>query len=102
IKVLGANISDIRKMFLLEAAMIGFGGGLMGVALSYLISFGLNEGVARIYGQQSMGGVGQMSVIVPELAIIAVIFATFIGIVSGYLPARRAMNLSALEAIRNE
>ncbi|NLV16145.1 MAG: ABC transporter permease [Syntrophomonadaceae bacterium] len=102
IKVLGANISDIRKMFLLEAAMIGFGGGLMGVALSYLISFGLNEGVARIYGQQSMGGVGQMSVIVPELAIIAVIFATIIGVVSGYIPARRAMNLSALEAIRNE
>ena len=102
IKVLGANISDIRKLFLLEAAMIGFGGGIIGIALSYLISFGLNKGFAHFSGQFSPSGVGQMSVILPQLAIAAVVFATLIGIISGYLPARRAMNLSALEAIRNE
>ncbi len=102
IKVLGANISDIRKLFLLEAAMIGFGGGIIGLALSYLISFGLNKGFASFAGRFSPGGVGEMSVILPQLAIAAVIFATLIGIVSGYIPARRAMNLSALEAIRNE
>lgn len=102
IKVLGADIADIRKMFLLEAAMIGFGGGIIGLALSYLISFGLNKGFARFAGQFSPGGVGEMSVILPQLAIAAVVFATLIGIVSGYLPARRAMNLSALEAMRNE
>jgi len=102
IKVLGANISDIRKLFLLEAAMIGFGGGIIGLTLSYLISFGLNKGFAHFAGRFSPDGVGEMSVILPQLAIMAVVFATLIGLISGYLPARRAMNLSALEAIRNE
>ncbi len=102
IKVLGADIADLRKLFLLEAAMIGFGGGVIGIVLSYLISFGLNKGFAHFAGQFSPGGVGQMSVILPQLALAAVLFATLIGIISGYLPARRAMNLSALEAIRNE
>ncbi|MGE5543619.1 MAG: ABC transporter permease [Bacillota bacterium] len=102
IKVLGADISDIQKLFLLEAAMIGFGGGIIGLALSYMISFGLNKGFAHFAERFSPGGVGEMSVILPQLAIAAVVFATLIGIVSGYLPARRAMNLSALEAIRNE
>lgn len=102
IKVLGADIADLRKLFLLEAAMIGFGGGVIGIVLSYLISIGLNKGYAHFAGQFSPGGVGQMSVILPQLALAAVLFATLIGVVSGYLPARRAMNLSALEAIRNE
>lgn len=102
IKVLGADISDIKKLFLLEAAMIGFGGGMIGLGLSYLISYGLNKGSASFAGQVLAGEVGQISVILPELALGAVLFATLIGIVSGYLPARRAMNLSALEAMRNE
>jgi len=102
IKVLGADISDIQKLFLLEAAMIGLGGGIIGLALSYLTSFGLNKGYAHFAGQFSPGGVNAMSIIPPQLAIAAVVFATLIGVISGYLPARRAMNLSALEAIRNE
>jgi len=102
IKVLGADISDIQKLFLLEAGMIGLGGGIIGLGLSYLTSFGLNKGYAHFARQFSPGGIDAMSIIPPQLAIAAVIFATLIGIVSGYLPARRAMNLSALEAIRNE
>lgn len=102
IKVLGADISDIQKMFLLEAAMIGLGGGIIGLALSYLTSCGLNKGYAHFAQQFSPGGGNAMSIIPPQLAIGAVVFAMLIGVVSGYLPARRAMNLSALEAIRNE
>ena len=100
IKVLGADISDIQKLFLLEAAMIGLGGGIIGLALSYLTSFGLNKGYTLC--RAVFPGGDAMSIIPPQLAIAAVVFATLIGVISGYLPARRAMNLSALEAIRNE
>jgi ABC-type antimicrobial peptide transport system permease subunit len=48
-----------------------------------------------------MSGTG-ISYIPPVLAIGALVFSTVIGIVSGYSPARRAMNLSALDAIRSE
>ncbi|HZJ84495.1 MAG TPA: ABC transporter permease [Syntrophomonadaceae bacterium] len=96
IKVLGAELQDIKRLFLIEAGFIGFIGGIVGLILSYLISFGLNK-----VGAGWTGG-SYISVIPAYLAIGAVVFATFVGLVSGYSPARRAMNLSALEAIRSE
>ncbi|WZL73334.1 ABC transporter permease [Clostridiaceae bacterium 35-E11] len=99
-KVLGANLVDIKKLFLLEAGMIGFCGGILGLILSYFVSFGLNKiGAGMMEPSQSATGI---SVITLGLAVSAVIFATVVGIISGYSPARRAMNLSALEAIKTE
>lgn len=98
IKVLGADLADIRRLFLIEAGLIGFFGGAIGLLLSYLISFILNK-----VGAGYMGAPGSyLSVIPITLAFGAVVFATLVGLISGYSPARRAMNLSALEAIRNE
>ena len=46
IKVLGCSLRNIKQMFLLEAAFIGFIGGLVGNILSFLISFAINAIVA--------------------------------------------------------
>ncbi|NLD48640.1 MAG: ABC transporter permease, partial [Clostridiaceae bacterium] len=43
-----------------------------------------------------------LSIIPVWLALFAVLFAVLVGLVAGYLPSRRAMRLSALEAIRSE
>ena len=100
IKVLGAEMTDIRRLFLIEAALIGFGGGVIGLFFSYLISWILNTVGARFMAD--MGSPSAISIIPPLLGISAVAFATLVGIVAGYSPARRAMNLSALDAIRSE
>lgn len=100
IKVLGAKVADIKRMFLLEAAMIGFGGGVIGALISYLISWILNKVGSGF--MQNMGGASKISIIPLWLALAAIAFATVVGIISGYSPARRAMNLSALEAIRTD
>lgn len=100
-KVLGADLNDIGKLFLLEAAMIGFCGGVFGLILSYSISFLLNKIGIGIFGGGMGGGTG-VSVIPPTLAMAAVAFAILVGILSGYSPARRAMKLSAIEAIKTE
>jgi len=99
IKVLGANLADIKKLFLMEAAMIGFGGGVMGVLFSYLVSFGLNKISVGFMGRADATGISVISV---GLALSAVAFSTLVGIIAGYSPAHRAMKLSALEAIRVE
>lgn len=105
-KVIGANLRDIKRMFLLEAAMIGFLGGVIGLILSYILSLlmntvllGVMSGILGSIG----GGMGSTVSIIPWwVAVGSLIFSTTIGVVSGYHPARRAMNLSALESLKNE
>lgn len=101
-KVIGASLKDIQKMFLLEAGLIGFGGGIVGVGLSFGLSFIANTFLTDVLGGLVGTGGGPVSVIPWWLAIGALAFATMVGIVSGWAPARRAMNLSALEGLKNE
>ncbi|MDR1604589.1 MAG: ABC transporter permease [Gracilibacteraceae bacterium] len=98
IKVVGAAISDIRALFLFEAGLIGLSGGAAGVGLSYGVSHLLNIMLAS---SDESGG-APVSVIPPWLVLAALGVSFLVGIVSGYLPARRAMNLSALQAIKTE
>lgn len=104
-KVIGAKLTDIKKMFLVEALIIGALGGLAGVIFSYMLSYLLNRFGPQIAGEMfAMLGSGgsSVSVIPPWLALSALLFSTLIGLISGYFPARRAMGLSALSAIRTE
>ena len=103
-KVIGANLGDIRRLFLLEAGMIGFLGGLAGVALSYIISLLMNTVLSGLMTKLlgSIGGGSTISVIPWWTAVGGLLFATAIGVIAGYSPARRAMRLSALESLRNE
>ena len=104
-KVIGANLGDIRRMFLLEAGMIGFLGGLAGVVLSFILSLLMNtvlsDVLSMIFGSIGVGG-STISIIPWWVAVGGLAFATAIGLISGYSPARRAMKLSALESLRNE
>ena len=94
-KVIGASLKDIRGLFLAEAAFIGFAGGVIGIMLSYLLSFIVNM-VASAQGSTMQSSIHVW------LALGAIAFATGVGIVAGYVPANRAMKLSALTAIKTE
>ncbi|MCH4890586.1 ABC transporter permease [Acidaminobacter sp. JC074] len=95
-KVLGARLKDIKNLFLFEAALIGLFGGTIGLGLSVLVSKIINKVAGNMMGDFVSSGI---SYIPMYLMIAALIFATLIGIISGYYPARRAMKLSALKAI---
>lgn len=98
-KVLGAEVLDILKLFLLEAALIGFIGGLIGLGFSYLGSHFINAAVATSEGFMADT---DLSYIPFWLALSSIIFSTMIGVVSGIVPAIRATRLSALEAIKTQ
>lgn len=103
-KVLGCKLSDIRGMFLIEAAIIGFTGGVLGVMFSYGASILVNT-LAKKGGMSMMGidaATSNLSVIPFWLDIAALILATAVGVLAGLYPAIRATRLSALEAIKNE
>ena len=102
-KVLGCLLGDIRSMFLFEAGMIGLIGGLIGLLFSYGASYVLNMFAGGLFGGGRMPGEANTISVVPLwLALAALGFSTLVGLISGFMPARRAMKLSALEAIKTE
>jgi len=99
-KVIGASIKDIRRLFLLEAAMIGAFGGLAGLALSAIASYVLNTVGLPFLDMMLWTEMGNVSVIPPWLYALGFGFSCGVGVISGFFPARRATKISALEAIR--
>lgn len=102
-KVLGCKLSNIMTLFLTEAAIIGFAGGLLGILLSLCLSKIMNmlsdSGVLAMF---SMGEGVPISIIPVWLIAGGIVFSTLVGVVSGFYPALRATKLSALDAIKNE
>lgn len=96
-KVLGCDLRNIRSLFLLEAGFIGFIGGIIGLVLSFTISAIINK-LAQA-AEEYMSGISFIPI---WLALLSLIFAVLVGMIAGFFPARRAMKLSPLAAIRNE
>jgi putative ABC transport system permease protein len=102
LKAMGASRGEIRQMFMLEAGFIGLIGGVLGLLLGWLLGLGLNQAI-EIYSRFREQPVqGQFFLVTPLLAVSALAFATFIGLVAGLLPAQRAAKLDPLEALRHE
>ena len=97
-KVIGCGLKNIRQLFLMEAAFIGLAGGVIGNLLSLAMSAVVNTFVSG----GSMGISGNLSFVPVWLILVSTAFAVFVGTAAGYFPARRAMALSPLEAIRSQ
>jgi ABC-type antimicrobial peptide transport system permease subunit len=109
-KVLGCCITDIKKLFLFEAGMIGLIGGVIGIVLSYIASFAINKYGGPLF-EALMKSTAVMydstvstsfSIIPIWLPFLAAGFAIAVGVVSGYYPAKRATKISAIEAMKSE
>lgn len=101
-KVIGASIADVRSMFLLESGFIGFIGGILGLLASLGLSSLLNSlFLSSMDPDMMMGEVGNLFSIPPWLALAGVSFSALVGVLAGYLPAKRATKLSAIETLRS-
>jgi|WetSurMetagenome_2_1015567.scaffolds.fasta_scaffold116271_2 putative ABC transport system permease protein len=86
----GARASDILIQFLTEAIVLSLSGGIIGVILSFIITYILNNYT------------DQIAYISPEIIMIAFGFAGAIGIFFGFYPARKAAALNPIDALRYE
>ena len=102
-KVMGCGVQDIKRQFLLESGLLGLCGGVVGIALSYLVSYLLNKYGADFLGSfLGTGASGVFSVIPLWLPFAAAAFSILVGVISGYFPARRATRIRAIEAMKTE
>ncbi len=89
-KALGAASKRIRAQFLMESVIIGQTGGLIGIVAGILIG-------------NIIAAVMQASFIIPWLwMLLAIALCMAVGILSGYIPAKRAAALDPIECLRYE
>ena len=93
-RAIGANTDTILGEYLLESAMIGFLGGLIGMGLGVLAIFMLNNATKS----------SNVTVFTVSLTVIIgpVIFATVLGTLAGIFPAFRAARLKPVESLRED
>lgn len=88
-KALGAEPSRIQMQFLLESIFLSLTGGFVGVILGLIISYVASTLMSTTFEIQ-------MSAI-----LLGVGFSAAIGIIFGWVPARRASRLNPIDALRN-
>jgi putative ABC transport system permease protein len=87
---IGARAREVLLQFLVEAVTLSCIGGVTGILLAY----GLCVILAKVVGAPFLFD--------PKINIIAFIFSAAIGILFGFMPARRAAALDPIEALRHE
>ena len=84
----GARKRDIRRQFLLEAALLSLGGGALGVAVGALIAFVVRSALSF------------PAEITPAIVAMGLVLSVVVGMAAGYWPARSASNLPVVDALR--
>ena len=87
---IGAREREVLMQFLVEAMVLSSFGGLIGVLLALVSSFGLSKALAVPF------------VFDPGIIAMAFVFSALVGVVFGFFPARKAARLDPIDALRHE
>ena len=92
-KSLGAKERTIMEQFVIEAAVTSALGGVIGIGLGYLLSAAATVAAARL--------LGEALTVAPTLFAVLTAFgiSAGIGVLFGYLPAKKAARLNPIDAL---
>jgi putative ABC transport system permease protein len=100
-KAIGASNDDVRRIFLVEASVIGVLGGLMGTVLGWVVGRLINFG-ANVYIRSQGGSPGQLFSMPLWLTASAIAFSVVVSLIAGSYPASRAARLDPIRALRHD
>jgi putative ABC transport system permease protein len=103
LKAVGARDGTILLLFLVEGALIGLVGGLLGLLLSWLLSFPGDAWVRSMVNRQLTVKLEESLFAFPWWLVVgAPVFAALTTTLAALLPARRASRINPVEALRHE
>jgi lipoprotein-releasing system permease protein len=100
LKAIGYKNKDIKTIFLTESLIIGFFGGLLGLLLGFIMQ--------KIAGSIRMNASGFITMEYltfnssPAFYAFAYFFGLVVTAIAGYIPARKASKIDAIEIIRSK
>ena len=101
LKALGAADRDVRRLFFAEAGAMGLLGGVLGVAIGWLIGRALTFATNVYLARQELPPI-DLSSIPWWMVAGAIAFSFFVSLAAGMYPASRAARLNPVEALRYE
>lgn len=100
-KSIGATTKGIAQLFLAESIIMGFGGGIFGLVIGFIVTKILSGLVSLL--ALTMGGEPANVFFTPAwFYLVVLIFSLMIGLITGTFPAKRASKLNPLDALRYE
>jgi putative ABC transport system permease protein len=87
---IGAREYEVLMQFLVEAVVLSSLGGVIGIIFAVFASLGLTRLLKVPY------------VLSPGMIALAFLFSAAVGVIFGFLPARKAARLNPIDALRHE
>lgn len=100
-KAIGMKSQEVKMLFLAESVIMGFVGGVLGLVFGFLAGQILNIVLSSIAVANGFAPI--VATHIPfNLTLVIASSSFIIGVATGFYPARRATNISALNALRYE
>ncbi len=96
LRALGFSRSAILAAFLVESLLLGFIGGVVGLAAaSTMQAISISTMNFQTFAELAFG-----FTLTPRIVLVSLVFALLMGFVGGFLPAARAARLKIVDALR--
>jgi lipoprotein-releasing system permease protein len=103
LRAMGASVSSIQKIFILQSGILGLLGALAGTFAGVLIALAIGQYEIPAAQSDLYGGITSIPIVIRTQGIVFIIVAVFLlNLITGVYPARQAAKLDPVKAISSK